>query len=44
MTVYGFDPSKLEKTYAYIGHCTPEEMKKYDERMLSGQSMKSRKY
>lgn len=44
MTVYGFDPSKLEGTYAYIGHCTPEEMKKYDERMLSGESMKSRKY
>ena len=44
MTVYGFDPSKLEETYAYIGHCIPEEMKKYDERMLSGESMKSRKY
>ena len=44
MTVYGFDPSKLEGTYAYIGYCTPEEMKKYDERMLSGESMKSRKY
>ena len=43
MTVYGFDPSKLEGTYAYIGHCIPEEMKKYDERMLSGESMKSRK-
>ena len=44
MTVYGFNPSKLEGTYAYIGHCSPEEMKKYDERMLSGESMKSRKY
>lgn len=44
MTVYGFDPSKLEGTYAYIGHCTPEEMKKYDERMLSGELMTSRKY
>ena len=44
MTVYGFNPSKLEGTYAYIGHCIPEEMKKYDERMLSGESMKSRKY
>ncbi len=43
MTIYGFDPSKLEGTYAYIGHCTPEEMKKYDERMLSGESMESRK-
>lgn len=35
MTVYGFDPSKLEGTFAYIGYCTPEEMKKYDVRMLS---------
>ena len=44
MTVYGFDPNKLEGTYAYIGHCNPEAMKKYDERMLFGESMKSRKY
>ena len=44
MTVYGFEPSKLEGTYAYVGHCTPGEMEKYDERMLSGESMKSRKY
>ena len=34
MTVYGLDPSKLEGTFAYIGHCTSEEMKKYDARML----------
>ena len=34
MTVYGFDPSLLEGTYAYVGHCSKEEMKKYDERML----------
>ncbi len=44
MTIYGFDPYKLKGTYAYIGHCTPDEMKKYDERMLSGELMKSRKY
>ena len=34
MTVYGMNPSKLEGTYAYIGYCSPEEMKKYDYRML----------
>ena len=44
MTIYGFVPYKLKGTYAYIGHCTPEEMKKYDERMLSGEPIKSRKY
>ena len=40
MTVYGFDPSKLEGTFAYIGYCTSEEMKKYDARMLSDNYMK----
>jgi len=44
MTIYGFDPSKLEGTYAYVGHCTPEKMEKYDPRMLSGESIKSKKY
>lgn len=44
MTVYGFLPNKLEGTYAYVGYCTEEEMKKYDARMLSGESLKSRKY
>ena len=34
MTIYGFNPSKLDGTYAYIGYCTPSEMKKYDARML----------
>lgn len=44
MTIYGFIPEKLNGTYAYIGYCTEEEMRKYDERMLSGKSLKSRKY
>ena len=44
MTVYGFDPSKLEGTYAYVGYCSDEDMKKYDSRMLLGESLKSRKY
>ena len=44
MTVYGFNPDKLEGTYAYVGYCSPEEMKKYDSRMLYGESLKSRKY
>lgn len=44
MTVYGFDPSKLNGTFAYIGYTTKEEMKKYDQRMLSGEEVKSRKY
>ena len=44
MTIYAFDSSKLEGTYAYIGHCTEEEMKKYDIRMLPHESLKSRKY
>ena len=43
MTVYGFNPNKLDGTYAYVGYCSPEEMKKYDPRMLSGESLKSRK-
>ncbi len=44
MTIYGFIPEKLNGTYAYIGYCTEEEMRKYDERMLSGKSLRSRKY
>lgn len=44
MTVYGLNPDKLEGTYAYIGYCTEEEMKKYDIRMLKDESLKSRKY
>ena len=44
MTIYGLNPSKLEGTYAYVGYCSPEEMKKYDSRMLSGESLKSRKH
>ena len=44
MTVYGLNPDKLEGTYAYIGYCTEEEMKKYDIRMLKDESVKSRKY
>ena len=44
MTIYGMKPDKLEGTYAYVGYCSPEEMKKYDPRMLSGESLKSRKY
>lgn len=44
MTIYGLNPDKLEGTYAYIGYCTEEEMKKYDVRMLKDESLKSRKY
>ena len=43
MTIYAFVPHKLEGTYAYVGYCSPEEMKKYDARMLTGESLKSRK-
>ena len=43
MTVYGFDPNKLQGTYAYIGYCTPEDMKKYDVRMLKDELLNSRK-
>lgn len=35
MTVYGFDPSKLDGTFAYVGYCKQDEMEKYDARMLS---------
>ena len=35
MTIYGFDPNKLEGTFAYVGYCTDEDMQKYDPRMLS---------
>ena len=44
MTIYAFDPTKLDGTYAYIGYCTEKEMKKYDIRMLLHESLKSRKY
>ena len=44
MTIYGFMPNKLEGTFAYVGYCSNDEMKKYDARMLSGESLKSRKY
>lgn len=38
MTVYGFNPSKLNGTYAYVGYTTEEEMKKYDPRMISAEN------
>ena len=44
MTIYGFNPSKLNGTYAYVGYTTEEEMKKYDQRMLTGEEVKTRKY
>lgn len=44
MTVYGFNPSKLNGTYAYVGYTTEEEMKKYDQRMLTGEEVKTKKY
>lgn len=44
MTVYGLNPSKLNGTYAYVGYTTEEEMKKYDQRMLTGEEVKTRKY
>ncbi len=34
MTIYAFNPLKLEGTYAYVGYCSSKEMKKYDPRML----------
>ncbi len=34
MTVYGLNPSELSDTHAYVGYCTPDEMKKYDSRMV----------
>ena len=44
MTIYGFDPTKLDGIYAYVGYCSSRDMKKYDPRMLEGESLKSRKY
>lgn len=38
MTVYGFNPSKLNGTCAYVGYTTEEEMKKYDPRMISAEN------
>jgi len=32
MTVYGMDPELLTGTYGYIGSCTPESMRAYDDR------------
>ena len=34
MTVYGFDPSKLDGTFVYVGYTSENEMRKYDIRML----------
>lgn len=42
MTVYGFDPSKLDGTFAYVGYTSEDEMKKYDIRMLSGEEIRPR--
>lgn len=44
MTIYGFNPSKLNETYAYVGYTTNEEMRKYDQRMLTGEEVRTRKY
>lgn len=42
MTVYGFDPSKLDGTFAYVGYTSEDEMRKYDIRMLSGEEVRPR--
>ena len=34
MTIYGLDPKKINKTYAFIGYCSVEDMAKYDKRMI----------
>jgi len=34
ITIYGFKPSILNGTYAYIGYCSREEMNQYDARMI----------
>ena len=44
MTIYGFNPSKLNGTYAYVGYTTENEMRKYDQRMLVGENVKIRKF
>ena len=44
MTIYGFMPNKIEGSLAYVGYCSEDEMKKYDSRMLSGESFKSKRY
>ncbi|MFR5904436.1 MAG: hypothetical protein ACLUGB_06070 [Bacilli bacterium] len=44
MTIYGFNQSKLNGTYAYVGYTTENEMRKYDQRMLVGENVKTRKF
>ena len=44
MTVYGFNSNKLNGTYAYVGYTTENEMRKYDQRMLIGENVKTRKF
>ncbi len=34
MTSYALNPEKLEGTHAYVGYCSPKDMKKYDPRMI----------
>ena len=41
VTIYAFDPTRLEGAYAYIGYCSPQDMKKYDSRMLSDNQAKT---
>ena len=33
VTIYGLNPQKFNKTLGFIGICSKEEMKKYDNRM-----------
>ena len=34
VTIYGMIPEKFKGTYGFIGHCSEEEMSKYDKRMV----------
>ena len=34
VTIYGMIPDKFKGTYGFIGHCSEEEMSKYDKRMV----------
>lgn len=34
-TIYGMVPESFDKTYGYVGYCTEDDMKLYDERMIN---------
>lgn len=43
MTVYAFEPERLNGTFAFVGYTSEKEMAVYDKRMLSKEEVKPKK-